>query len=125
MGVDGDEVYDPTGLKRFRKCLLEGHFDDQWALFGNVVNCVELDSKRKKAIGYLSPPSRSMTKLFNFSALESWHGPCERLHGGEKQFRVGFGESQRFSVNEHNMWHESPFRCLHLLFKVTRSLLKK
>ena len=116
LGIDGDEVYDPTGLKRFRKCLLAGHFDDQWALFGNVVNCVELDSKREKAIGYLSPPSRSMTKLFNFSALESWHGPCERLHGGEKQFRVGFGESQRFPVNEHNMWHESPFRCLHLCF---------
>ncbi len=116
LGVDGDEIYDPTGLKRFRKCLLAGDFDDQWVLFGNVVNCVELDPKREKATGYLSPPSRSMTKLFNFSALKSWNGRCERLHGGEKIFRLGFGENQRFSLNEHTVWNESSFRCLHLCF---------
>ena len=124
LGVDGDEVYDPTGLARFRKRLLAGHFDDQWALFGNVVNCVELDAKRKKATGYLSPPSRSMTKLFNFSALESWPGPCERLHGGEKHFRAGFSETQRLALNEHNAWDKSFFRCLHLCF-IQRSTKEK
>ena len=116
LGIDGDEVYDPTGLKRFRKQLLAGDFDDHWALFGNVVNCVELDCQRQKAKGYPSPPSRSMTKLFNFSALEAWHGPCERLHGGEKKFRVGFCENQRLSLNQRHSWNESSFRCLHLCF---------
>ena len=116
LGIDGDEVYDPTGLKRFRKQLLAGYFDDHWALFGNVVNCVELDVKRKKATGYLSPPSRSMTKLFNFSALESWNGPCERLHGGQICFRPGFDETQRLSLHEQYSWNESSFRCLHVCF---------
>jgi len=124
LGIDGDEVYDPTGLKRFRKQLLEGHFDDHWALFGNVVNCVDLDLKRHKARGYLSPPSRSMTKLFNFSALESWNGPCERLHGGDKHFRAGFSETQRFALNEQNAWDKSFFRCLHLCF-IQRSTKEK
>ena len=116
LGVDGDEVYDPTGLAQLRKRLLAGHFDDEWALFGNVVNCVELDVKRQKAKGYLSPPSRSMTKLFNFSVLESWNGPCERLHGGKKVFRSGFDETQRLSLHEQYSWNESAFRCLHVCF---------
>jgi len=116
LGIDGDEIYDPIGLKRFRKQLLAGDFDNHWALFGNVINCVEVDFKRRVAKGYLSPPSRSMTKLFNFSALESWHGPCERLHGGDKRFRAGFCESQRLAINEQNAWDESSFRCLHLCF---------
>ncbi len=103
---------------------MQGNFDDDWALFGNVVNCVDLDLKRHKARGYLSPPSRSMTKLFNFSALESWNGPCERLHGGDKQFRAGFRENQRRSLNEQNSWDESFFRCLHLCF-VQRSTKEK
>ena len=81
-----------------------------------MVNCVELDVKRQKAKGYLSPPSRSMTKLFNFSALESWNGPCERLHGGQKCFRSGFDETQRFSLHEQYSWNESVFRCLHVCF---------
>ena len=116
LGIDGDEVYDPSGLKRFRKQLLSGYFDNHWILFGNVVNCVELDVKRQKAKGYLSPPSRSMTKLFNFSALESWNGPCERLHGGQKCFRSGFDETQRLSLHEQYSWSESAFRCLHVCF---------
>ena len=65
-----------------------------------------------------------MTKLFNFSALEAWHGPCERLHGGEKKFRVGFRENQRLFLNQRHSWNESSFRCLHLCF-VQRSTKEK
>ena len=124
LGIDGDEVYDPVGLGRFRKRLLAGEFDNHWALFGNVVNCVELDLKQKIATGYLSPPSRSMTKLFNFSALESWDGKCERFHGGEKKFRAGFCETKRFSLHQQNSWDEAYFRCLHLCF-IRRSSKEK
>jgi glycosyltransferase involved in cell wall biosynthesis len=116
FGIDGDELYDPHGLERFRSELLLGKFDGHWAIFGNVVNCVELKLSEKKATGYLSPPSRSMTKLFNFGALVSWEGRYERFHGGNKQFRTGFDESQRYSLHEHTSWDASFFRCLHLCF---------
>lgn len=116
FGVDGDEIYDPTGLKQFREELLNGKFDKYWAIYGNVVNCVELDVKRQKVKGYLSPPSRSMTKLFNFAALKSWEGPCERFHGGKKCFRPGFDETQTASLNTKLSWDQSSFRCLHVCF---------
>ena len=123
LGIDGDEVYDPQGLKRFRSELLAGKFDRSWTIFGNVVNCVELNLNEGIAKGYPSPPSRSMTKLFNFHALKSWDGPCERFHGGEKIFQAGFSENQRLSLHEKFPWEQSDFRCLHLCF-VRRSTLE-
>jgi glycosyltransferase involved in cell wall biosynthesis len=119
LGVDGDEIYDPTGLESLRAQLLEGHFDKHWA-----INCAQLDLNKNLAKGYPSPPSRSMTKLFNFSALVSWHGSCERFHGGEKRFHPGFDETQRLSLQEQFCWNESPFRCLHLCF-IKRSTNEK
>ena len=116
FGVDGDEIYDPIGLARFREQLRNGCFERHWAIFGNVVHCVQLDAHRNCAKGYLSPPSRSMTKFFNFSVLQSWNGQCERLHGGEKRFRTGFNEAQRLALNEQFSWDEAFFRCLHLCF---------
>ena len=124
LGVDGDEIYDPIGLERLRTQLLEGHFDKHWAIFGNVINCAELDLNKSLAKGYPSPPSRSMTKLMNFSALVSWHGSCERFHGGEKRFHPGFDETQRLSLHEKFCWNASPFRCLHLCF-IKRSTNEK
>jgi hypothetical protein len=124
LGVDGDEIYDPRRLKQFRSDLLAGKFDRSWTIFGNVVNCVELDLNEGIAKGYPSPPSRSMTKLFNFRALESWDGPCERFHGGKKVFHSGYSESQRLSLHEKISWEQSDLRCLHLCF-VRRSSMEK
>ena len=83
-GIGGDEIYGPTGLKRCSRQLLDIYYDNHGVLFDKVIHCVYLDLKRHKVRGYLSPPSRSMTKLFNFSALESWDGLCKSLHGGQK-----------------------------------------
>ena len=116
LGVDGDELYDPRGLAELRKKLVAGEFSDYWAILGNVVHCIELKHPEGVAIGYPSPPSRSMTKLFNFSILKSWDSRCERLHGEEKEFRPGYSENQRLSFHEQVSWNESMFRCLHLCF---------
>src|SRR6185437_2451306 len=94
FGVDGDELYDPARLETFRGDLLGGAYDHAFKVASNVVNCTELDREARTATGYPSPPSRSITKLYNFAALESWRGDgAERLHGGTPVFRPGHDET--------------------------------
>jgi glycosyltransferase involved in cell wall biosynthesis len=115
FGVDGDEIYDPEGLLHFRKRLLSGEFDTEWMLVGNVLHVEELDPRT--ATGYMAPPSRSITKLYNFSAIESWDGNTgERLHGGEPHFRSGFHDQKKRKLFEESRWEEASLRCLHLCF---------
>lgn len=69
------------------------------------------------ASGYFSPPSRSITKLYNFAAITAWNGKTvERLHGGDPQFRTGFHEQKKRLLQYEYSWEESPLRCLHLCF---------
>ncbi len=117
FAVDGDELYDPSGLVALRERILSGEFEDQWMILGNVLNCVELNIEKKYAKGYLAPPCRSMTKLYNFSVIERWDGPCpERLHGGVITFKTGFSNTSRLYLYKEIPWENSCFRCLHLCF---------
>lgn len=117
FGVDGDEVYDPQGLLRLRARLQQGEFNRDWAVFGNVFNLKAIQSDRSHATGHLAPPCRSMTKLYNFAAIETWHGPCkERLHGGLIVFKPGYDESKRRNLHEQTNWEDTDFRCLHMCF---------
>ena len=123
FGVDGDELYDPARLRDFRRRLLEGEFDGAFKVASNVLNCVEVDRGARTATGYLSPPSRSITKLYNFAAIESWAGDgSERLHGGRIVFKPGYDESSVENISERLSWEETPLRCLHVCF-VRRSSL--
>jgi Glycosyl transferase family 2 len=117
FGVDGDELYDPPRLARFRDQLVADAYRDVFKVASNVLNCVELDGERRTASGYLSPPSRSITKLYNFSAIESWTSDgAERLHGGTIAFRKGYDERAVENIGERLSWDESPLRCLHVCF---------
>lgn len=116
FGVDGDELYDPAGLARMREELLAGAHLEVCKVAGNVLNCVELDVERGVARGYLSPPSRSITKLYNFSAVDSWTDCPERLHAGSIAVREGHRWDSCDNIGEHLSWHESPLRCLHACF---------
>lgn len=117
FGVDGDEIYDPEGLSRLRRRLEGGEFAKDWVVFGNVFNLVSIEPGKSEASGHLAPPCRSMTKLYNFSAINAWHGPCqERLHGGRIFFKPGFGEHQRRDLHKETDWADADFRCLHLCF---------
>jgi glycosyltransferase involved in cell wall biosynthesis len=117
FAVDGDEIYDPAGLETFRCRLEAGEFDRDWCVFGNVLNVRRLDLDSGVAEGHLAPPCRSMTKLYNFSAIEAWHGPClERLHGGRVVFKDGFHEKIRRDLHQSLSWEDAEFRCLHLCF---------
>ena len=117
FAVDGDEIYDPQGLDRLRARIGGGEFDASWMIFGNVLNVTHLSGDHSTAAGHLAPPCRSMTKLYNFAAIESWGGNCpERLHGGNPVFRPGFAATDRRYLHEEVSWGDADFRCLHLCF---------
>lgn len=117
FGVDGDEIYDPAGLVRLRAEILAGQYDEWWVLFGNVLNCVSLDSSAGTASGYLAPPCRSMTKLYNFDAITAWDGPCTlQFAAGTIRFKPDFDATRRANLFEQTSWEEAHYRCLHTCF---------
>jgi len=117
FGVDGDELYDPAGLATMRQRLFAGDYDDWWMIFGNVLNCVKIDAVNQTATGFLAPPCRSITKLYNFRLLRSWTGDTpERLHGGDLDFHPGHDASARLYLHEKTPWADAALRCLHTCF---------
>lgn len=123
FAVDGDEIYDPAGLARFRTEVLDGKYDHSWIVFGNVLNCVAIDPAARTATGYLAPPCRSMTKLFNFNAISSWDGAVTHvMANGTIKFNPGYDASLRLNLHEVTPWEQSHFRCLHTCFMRRSSL---
>jgi glycosyltransferase involved in cell wall biosynthesis len=114
---DGDEIFDPVGLRRLRGELADGRHDEFFRLFPAMLHCVSIDEQAMTATGYLAPPARSGPKLFNFAALEAWDRvPRERVHEGEPRFRPGWTWESALSLGERHGFDESPFRCLHACF---------
>lgn len=116
IGVDGDELYDPDGLSRLRADLLEGAHADVFRLKGHVLNCDVLDEHEHRASGWLAPPSRPITKLFNFGAVESWTDNPEPLQAGRAVFHDGYHWESRRDLAESTTWETDPLRCLHVCF---------
>jgi glycosyltransferase involved in cell wall biosynthesis len=123
FAVDGDEIYDPVGLKKMKSILKHGTFQDIWSIYGNVLNCTTINTEKKTANGYLAPPSRSMTKLYNFSLIESWTGCPERLHSGNLTLKNSTQKQKAMELYKTMDWESSYFRCLHAVF-VPRSSKK-
>jgi len=122
FAVDGDEVYDPHGLRQMRKKIKKGELDSYFHIYGNVLHCDRLDFHSRTAWGYLSPPAKSMTKLYNFSVLQSWTGCSQRLHGGQLVFKAGYADCQRCTMHLTTAWDEARFRCLHMCLTRRSSL---
>jgi hypothetical protein len=116
LGVDGDELYDPAALARLRSDLLAGAHADVFRLKAHVLNCDELDEDAGRATGWLAPPSRPITKLFNFGAVDSWRGIAEPLQGGDAVFRPGYEWESRRDLADGTSWETDPLRCLHVCF---------
>lgn len=116
LGIDGDELYDADGLSRLRNQLLGGGHEDVFRLKAHVLNCDALNLEEGTASGFMAPPSRPVTKLFNLAAVDSWTGCSQRLHDGRPQFRPGFEwESMRY-LSDTRSWQDDPLRCLHACF---------
>jgi hypothetical protein len=117
IGVDGDELFDPFGLAVLREALLGGAHADVFRLKAHVLNCDELDGATGEARGWMAPPSRPVTKLFNFAAVEAWSGCPERLHSGTVVFRQGYDWESRRNLFDELRWEADPLRCLHVCFR--------
>jgi glycosyltransferase involved in cell wall biosynthesis len=116
IGVDGDELYDREGLARLRHDLLSGAHTDVFRLKAHVLNCDELDEGRRLASGWLAPPSRPITKLFNFGAVESWTDSPDPLQAGNIVFKPGQHWESRRDLADGTGWETDALRCLHLCF---------
>jgi glycosyltransferase involved in cell wall biosynthesis len=114
LGVDGDELYDPSALRRLRADLEAGAHADVFRLKAHVLNCDTL--RDGSAAGFMAPPSRPVTKLFNMAGVTSWKGCPERLHAGTAVFRDGYDwEAMRY-LSESTSWESDPLRLLHVCF---------
>ena len=122
FAVDGDEIYDPAGLRQLRPKLLGGEYDPWWQVFGNVLNCATLDPRARQATGYLAPPCRSMTKLFNFAAIRAWENCPGPLMGGAQEFVAPWHAGLRLDLHLQTPWEQALFKCLHLCFLRRSSL---
>ena len=117
FGVDGDEIYDREGLARLRPRILSGEFDDYWRIFGHTIHARALNFEEGWVAGYAAPQARSISKLYNFAGISSWHQPNhERLHGKDMEFRPGYHFSKAYEFWSHETWDQSDCRCLHLCF---------
>lgn len=111
LGVDGDELYDPAGLRTMRGRIEAGEFADCWSVKAMQLHCRRLGDGT--ASGWLAPPARCSTKLYNFSVLESWDGDTpERLHGGV----TVFSRDVEMIRTLKGPWDEAVMRCLHVCF---------
>ncbi len=115
FGVDGDEIYDPAGLASVRARIHAGEWRKWWVVFGNVLNCDKLDETSRTASGWLAPPCRSMTKLYNFAAVESLDPATKhRLHGRHDVFNPGWHPVEaRNELYKTTPWEFAELRCLH------------
>jgi glycosyl transferase family 2 len=122
LRVDGDELYDATRLTALRERFEAGDHSRAFRVLGNVLHATELDRGAGTASGYLSPPSRPISALYNFGALESWTGCPQRLHSGRPRFKSGYDWNALDALYERFDWAESPLRCLHACFLHRSSL---
>jgi len=117
FAVGGDEIYDPEKRSGLRTRLRNGEFDSWFKLTGNCLHATRLDGAMNDAEGFSCPPSKAITKLYNFNAITRWDSvPNERLHGGEIDFRPGFSQESRLHFWKDESWDSTPLRCLHLCF---------
>jgi hypothetical protein len=81
-----------------------------------VLNCDELDTEAGSASGWLAPPSRPVTKLFNFGGVQSWTNSPDPLQSGDVAFRPGYHWESRRDLADTTTWETDPLRCLHVCF---------
>jgi len=112
FGVDGDEIFDPSGLEVLHEQMKSGMYDLAYQVQGWYLHATELDLKRKSAKGYLGPPSHTPTKLYQMSNISRWPNTHKDVlfHVGT---RVVKGVKMRVVPDT---WEGNPLRCIHTRF---------
>lgn len=111
FGVDGDEIYDPAGLKILRGSLISGVFDGAYQVKGMYLHGSKYTEDGGLS-GYLGPPSHNPTKLYNFANIDEWPADGEHILFQSKTRKVKKGSDCRELVSSWN----TDLRCLHMRF---------
>jgi|19_taG_2_1085344.scaffolds.fasta_scaffold13313_2 glycosyltransferase involved in cell wall biosynthesis len=124
FGVDGDEIYDPSGLSSVREMLLEKKNSKLFRFKGYFLHAKSIDDKHV-AQGYLAPPSKDPNKIYNFGLLKYWKtdGKMSLFHSQKRKFRSGYSSKSECLLYKKYKWNKCPLRCLHVRF-LKRSTLE-
>lgn len=116
--IDGDEVFNPTGLSNFKSRLYAGEFDHYWMIHASTLHVVGIQFDSAIAYGYTQPATEGCLSMYNFNAIKSWKaGRRERLLGlGKIVFQKGYSIDHTFPYWKYHNWSESEFKGLHLCF---------
>lgn len=110
FGVDGDELYDPAGLRSLREDMEGGAYDVAYQIKGLYFHVVAFAEELGEAVGHMGPPSHNPTKLYNFARIQ-W--PADGTH-------ILFQSRPRFTegvlANLCAGWDDAKLRCLHMRF---------
>jgi glycosyltransferase involved in cell wall biosynthesis len=109
FGVDGDEIYDPEGLRRVRGVIETGALDSCWQCKGMYFHVTDMNTRF--AIGHFGPPSWNPTKLYNFANIVEWPEDGERTLFHCKTRVVKPAAAKSHDVAD---WEVSDLRCLHM-----------
>ncbi len=116
--ADGDEIYDPIGLKKIRTNILNGKFQKYYELRGFFFHAYKLDISSRIAKGYMAPPAKEPSKLYNLSMIDEWKPDgTAHLHARIKFNNSRYNiKSSAYVLNEKNKWDNCNYRCLHVRF---------
>ena len=120
FGVDGDELYDPVGLQRVKGDMKAGFLQGAFQIETCYLHALTIDCS--VARGYLGPPSRTPSKLYNFSKLIAWPSDDRHILFQARTRRI-VRCTPREPCYQDLGWDKSPFRCLHTRF-LRRSTLE-
>lgn len=126
FGVDGDELYDPVGLKRVRWAINEGLFRAVFQIETCFFHATKIERRGSEctATGYHAPPSRAPSKLYNLELVQDWPSDGHGTLFHSKTRTLAPGCVHRDPSYQVKGWDGSPLRCLHTRF-LTRSTLEK
>jgi len=120
--VDGDEIFDPSGLNKLRKKLKSGKYKKYWKLQGYYFHCCYLDQKRKQAKGFFGPPSKVGSKLTNLSLVKEWRPDGKTVLTHPSPVFKEKKQPLAKKIQLESVWETCMFRCLHTRF-IKRSTL--
>ncbi len=126
FAVDGDEIYDPVGLKKIKKKIKDGRYDKSWKISGSSFHVEEWKDTLEvpQLSGFTCPPNKHVVKLYNFNVISGWT-QGERLHGAgpspypdyiEERIEHKFVNENGHPENQIIPWGFSNLRCLHMCF---------
>lgn len=111
FGVDGDELFDPGGLKKLRVDIDSGMYDGAYQVQGHYLHAEEI--KNGTVTGNMGPPCHTPTKLYNMGNVISWDTDGHHILFLSRPF-THRGAKARACPDDS--WESSPLRCVHTRF---------